>query len=101
MTINNDQEGKSAQETARKRRQTAVWFGVIGIVFVVVLGILLLNSKTLEIGGIGILLVLVLLRVAPGFIDKQAGKRVKDEQAIPGEQEEAKDKRGRKPENIP
>ena len=91
MTINNEQEGKATYEAARKRRQTAVWFGVIGIGFVVVLGILLLNSKALEIGGIGILLVLVLLRVAPGFIDKRAGKKNKEERGIPGEQEEAKD----------
>jgi hypothetical protein len=92
MTFNSDQKGKSAQEIARKRRQTAVWFGVIGITFVVILGILLVNSKALEIVGIGILLVLVLIRVAPGFINKRAGKKVTEEQEIPGEQEEAKDK---------
>jgi ABC-type bacteriocin/lantibiotic exporter with double-glycine peptidase domain len=92
MTINSDQKGKSAQEIARKRRQTAVWFGVIGITFVVILGILLVNSKALEIVGIGILLVLVLIRVAPGFINKQAGKKVKEEEGVPGEQEVAKDK---------
>jgi quinol-cytochrome oxidoreductase complex cytochrome b subunit len=91
MTINNGQEGKSTHEMARKRRATAVWFGVIGITFVVVLGILLLNSNALEIGGIGILLVLVLLRVAAGFINKQAGGKVKEELGIPGEQEETKD----------
>ncbi len=80
MTINIEQEGKSKRETTKKRRQTAVWFGVIGITFVVVLGILLLNSKALEIGGIGLLLVLVLVRVAPGFIDKRAGKKAKEEE---------------------
>jgi Na+-transporting methylmalonyl-CoA/oxaloacetate decarboxylase gamma subunit len=92
MTINNGQEGKSTHEMARKRRATAVWFGVIGITFVVVLGILLLNSNALEIGGIGILLVLVLLRVAAGFIDKHAGKKIKEERASPDEQEEVIDK---------
>ena len=92
MTINSDQKGKSAQEIAGKRRQRAVWFGVIGITFVVILGILLVNSKALEIVGIGILLVLVLIRVAPGFINKQAGKNVKEEEGVPGEQEVAKDK---------
>jgi len=91
MTINNEQEVKSTGEMARKRYQTAVWFGVIGITFVVILGILLLNSKALEIVGIGILLVLVLVRFAPGFFNKKAGKKVKDEQAFPGEQEAAKD----------
>lgn len=92
MTFNSDQKGKSAQEIARKRRQTAVWFGVIGITFVVILGILLVNSKALEIVGIGILLVLILIRVAPGFINKQVGKKIKDEGAIPDEEGEARDK---------
>ena len=92
MTINNEQEEKSTSEMARKRRQTAVWFGVIGIAFVIVLGILLLNSKALETGGIGILLVLVFLRVAPGFINKNEDKKlIEGKQEITGTKEEIKD----------
>jgi hypothetical protein len=91
MTINNEQERKATHEAARKRRQTAAWFGVIGIVFVVVLGILLINAKALEIGGIGILLVLVLLRIVPGIIGKHVGKNIKEDRGIPGDQEEGKD----------
>jgi hypothetical protein len=56
-----------------------VWIGVIVIAFVFVLGILLLNSKAFEIGGIGFLLLLVLLRVVPGVVEKQVDKKSKEE----------------------
>ena len=79
MSYKSGQAGKSAREMARKRRQAAVWIGVIGIAFLVILWILLQNSKALEIGGIGILVLLVLMRVVPGIIDKQVGKKLKEE----------------------
>ena len=52
---------------------------MIVIAFVFVLGILLLNSKAFEIGGIGFLLLLVLLRVVPGVVEKQVDKKSKEE----------------------
>ena len=92
MTYKSGQEGKSTHGMAKKRRQSAVWIGVIGIAFVVVVGILLENSKALELGGIGLLVMLVLLRVAPGIIDKHEDKKLKEEkQVIAGAEEEAKD----------
>ena len=63
MAINSEQDGKLTGEDGKKRRHPVLWMGVIGIVFVIVLGILLQNSKALEIGGIGILVLLLLLRV--------------------------------------
>jgi len=70
MENKNGESGKSAREMAKKGRYLAVWIGVIGIVFVVIIWILLQNSKVLEIGGIGILVILLLLRIVPGFFDK-------------------------------
>ena len=63
MSYKSGQAGKSTRGMAKKCRQSAVWIGVIGTAFVIVLWILLQNSKALEIGGIGILLLLVLMRV--------------------------------------
>jgi hypothetical protein len=79
MPYQNGQEKKSTRVMVRKRRRSALWIGVIGVVFVIVLGILLQNSKTLEIIGVGILLLLLLLRVAPGIIDNQGSKKIKEE----------------------
>jgi hypothetical protein len=91
MSYKSGQAGKSTREMAKKRRQTALWIGVIGVAFLIVLWILLQNSKPLEIGGIGLLILLVLLRVVPGIIDKQVGKKLKEEKrAIRGAQGEEK-----------
>ena len=91
MAYKSGQAGKSTREMARKRRQAAVWIGVIGIAFVIVLWLLLQNSKALEIGGIGILVLLVLMRVVPGIIDRQVDKKLKEEKrAIRGAKGEEK-----------
>jgi hypothetical protein len=79
MANQSEQAEKSTRELARNRHQTVVWIGVIVIAFVFVLGILLLNSKAFEIGGIGFLLLLVLLRVVPGVVEKQVDKKSKEE----------------------
>ena len=79
MAYKSERAGKATRAMAKKQRQSAVWIAVMGVAFVIVVWILLQNSKALEIGGIGILLILVLLRVIPGIIDKQMGKKLKDE----------------------
>ena len=91
MAYKSRQAGKSTRAMAKKRRQSAVWIAVMGIAFVIVVWILLQNSKALEIGGIGILLLLVLLRIVPGIIDQQMGKKLKEEKrAIRGAKGEEK-----------
>jgi hypothetical protein len=91
MSYKSGQAGRSTRDMAKKRRQSALWIVVIGIAFVIILWILLQNSKALEIGGIGILVLLVLMRVVPDIIDKQVGKKLKEEKrAIRGAQGEEK-----------
>ena len=91
MSYKSGQAGKSTREMAKKRRQTAVWIGVIGVAFLIVLLILLQNSKAFDIGGIGILGLLVLIRIVPDIIDKQVGRKLKEEKrAIRGAQGEEK-----------
>jgi hypothetical protein len=91
MAYKSGQAGKSTRAMANKRRRAAVWIGVIGIAFVIILWILLQNSKALEIGGIGILVLLALMRVVPDIIDNQVGKKLKEEKrAIRGAKGEEK-----------
>jgi hypothetical protein len=92
MTYKNGQVGKSTQKMDQKPRSSVVWIGVIGIAAVIEVWILLQNSKALEIVGIGILLLLVLLRFIPGMLKKQTViKRQDEKQAIQGETETEKD----------
>jgi hypothetical protein len=77
---NNRQAGKSTREMAEKRRKTGIWIGVIGIVLVIIVGLLLQNSKTLVIGGMGLLVLLVLLRVLPDIFKKKVNKKSKEQQ---------------------
>jgi hypothetical protein len=90
MTYNR-QAGKSTRETARKRRLSVLWIGLIGIVIIIVVGALLQNSKALGIGGIGILVLLILLRILPDFIEGRIDKKFKEEKrAIRGAKAEEK-----------
>jgi len=57
--------GKSTREMANKRRQSALWTGLIGVAALVAVLLLLQNSKALGIGGTGILVLFVLLRIVP------------------------------------
>jgi Nuclease-related domain len=79
MAYKSGQAGKSTREMAKKRRQSAIWIFVFGIAFVIVLWVFLHNSKALGIGGIGILVILVLMRVVPDIIDTQMSKKLKEE----------------------
>jgi hypothetical protein len=91
MSYKSGQAGKSTREMAKKRRQSALWTGLIGIAVLVVLWLLLKNSKVIGIGGIGILILLVLLRVVPDLIDRRVGKKLKEEKrAIRGAKAEEK-----------
>lgn len=90
MTYNR-RAGKSTREMARKRRLSALWIGLIGIVIIIVVGALLQNSKALGIGGIGILVLLILLRILPDFIEGRIDKKFKEEKrAIRGAKAEEK-----------
>ena len=88
---NNHQAGKSTREMAEKRRKTGILIGVIGIVLIIIVGVLLKNSKALGIGGAGLLVLLVLLRILPDFFDRKMDKKHKEmKRAIRGAKGEEK-----------
>jgi len=91
MSNRSGRAGKSTREMAKKRRQSALWTVLIGIAVLVVLWLFLQNSKVLGIGGIGILILIVLLRIVPNLIDRRVGKKLKEEKrAIRGAKAEEK-----------
>jgi hypothetical protein len=62
----------------KKRRQTALWMGIFGIIGVLVIFLLINNSKTLGIGGLGVLVLLVLIRVLPNIIKRRVDRKLKE-----------------------
>jgi hypothetical protein len=77
---NNHQAGKSTREMAEKRRKTGILIGVIGIILIIIVGLLLQNSKALGMGGMGLLVLLVLLRVLPDIFKDKVNKKSKEQQ---------------------
>jgi hypothetical protein len=83
--------GKSTREMARKRRRSAAWTAIIGIMVVAGLWLLLKNGKAAGIGGIGVLVLLILLQVLPDWIEGSVGRKLKAEKrAIRGARAEEK-----------
>jgi hypothetical protein len=79
------QAGRSTREMARKRHQSAVWNGVFGIMAILILGLFLQNAKTLGISGIGIFILLALIRIIPGLTDRRVSKKlIEEKRAIRG-----------------
>jgi hypothetical protein len=79
MAYKAGQAGKSTREMASKRRKTAIIMAVIAMVMVILIGLLLQNSKALGIGGIGVLILLMLLRIIPDLADSKVIKKKKEE----------------------
>jgi hypothetical protein len=91
MSYKSRRAGKSTREMANKRRRSALWTILFGIAVLVVLWLLLKDSKILGIGGIGILLLLVLIQVVPDFIEGRVDRKFKEEKrAIRGAKAEEK-----------
>jgi Nuclease-related domain len=83
--------GKSTRQMARRRRESAACFALMGIVGFVVVILFLKNAKAAGIGGIGVLVLLFLLQALPGIINKGVDRRLKEEKrAIRGAQAEEK-----------
>jgi hypothetical protein len=83
--------GKSTREMAKKRRRSAAWTAIIGIMVVAGLWLLLKNGKAAGIGGIGLLVLLILLQVLPDWIEGSVGRKLKGEKrAIRGARAEEK-----------
>jgi hypothetical protein len=74
-----ERAGKSTREMAEKRRQSAFIIGIVGIGIIIAIGFLLQNSQAFGIGGAGILLLLVGLRILPDFLEGRMDKKFKEE----------------------
>lgn len=76
---------------AGKRHKNALWILIFGMVLIVIIGLFLQNSKALGIGGTGVLLLIILIRVLPDLIKGSADKKFKEEKrAIRGAKGEEK-----------
>ena len=71
--------GKSTRTMAKKRGFMAIWLILIGMIAVIIIGALLQNYKSVGIGGGGILVLLIVLRVLPDFIEDISKKKFKEE----------------------
>jgi len=79
MPYQSNPAGKSTREMAKKRRGTALIIGLIGLVIILILGLLLQNTRVFGIGSGGILVLLVLLRIIPDIADSLVKRKLKDE----------------------
>lgn len=85
MTYKAGQAGKSTREMASKRRRNAIIMAVIAMAMILLIGLVLQNSKALGIGGIGVLVLLMLLRIIPDVTDiKLRQKKNEERRAVRG-----------------
>lgn len=71
--------GASVREMASKRHKNAIWIAIGGIAGLIILFLVLHNSKILGLGGGAILLLLLLVRILPGWIEQLTDKKLKEE----------------------
>jgi hypothetical protein len=72
--------GQSTRKMAANRRTSARIFALIGIAAIILIAALLLNAKAFGISGIGMLVLLVLMRfVIPDLAESQISRKVKAE----------------------
>lgn len=89
MSYKSRRAGKSTREMANKRRQSALWTILFGIMVLVGLWVVLKYSKGFGIGGIGILILLFLIRIVPDWTKGKADRNFKEEKrAIRGAEAE-------------
>lgn len=71
--------GKSARERGRRNRSIALWIAIGAVLVMTVLGYLLLKSSVIGLGGGGILIIMVLIKIIPDLIVKPIDKHLKIE----------------------
>lgn len=91
MNNHNKRAGQSTRDVADKRYKSRVWFVLIMAGAVLLILVLVSNSKALGIGGLGILGLLFLARFAMDYIEGKANRMMKEERrAIRGAKAEEK-----------
>jgi hypothetical protein len=71
--------GKSTYEMAEKRRKRAMLYAVVGLGIVVVIWLLISNSKAWGIGGGVILLLFIAANMIPNLVDRGVRQKKKEE----------------------
>jgi len=74
-----ERKNSSTRQMAVRRRRSALWIALLGILSIALLGYLLQNANLLGLGGFGILVLLILLRTLPDLIERQVDRKFKTE----------------------
>lgn len=89
MSLPSSPPGKSTRKMARKRRRSAQWAALLGIMGLIAVVLLLKNSRAAGLTGLGVLLLLLLLYTLPDLIEGSIDRKLKEERrAIRGAQAE-------------
>jgi hypothetical protein len=79
MNSHNKRAGQSTRDMAEKRYKSRVWFVLLTAGAVLLILVLVSNSKTLGIGGFGILGLLFLARFVMDYTESKAKRMMKEE----------------------
>jgi hypothetical protein len=91
MPYSTHRAGTSTRRIAKQRRNSALFRGIIGLAFLLLLTLLLLKPQSLGIGTIGITLLLLLALTLPNLINRGVDKKLKEEKrAVRGAKGEEK-----------
>jgi hypothetical protein len=83
--------GQSTREMAEKRRRTGIYWGIGGLLIIIVIFYIISNPEQLGIGGMGVLVLLILMKLVEGFTERQMRKQSKlQRRAIRGAKGEEK-----------
>ncbi|PKO00555.1 MAG: hypothetical protein CVU42_03160 [Chloroflexi bacterium HGW-Chloroflexi-4] len=75
---NKNLAGESTNQLADKRYKKMIIYGIVGVAIFILLILIINNSKALGIGGAGILILLVVIKIFPDIFDRQLNKKVKE-----------------------
>jgi hypothetical protein len=91
MQYQSNKAGKSTREMAERRRKTALWIGLSGIVVLGILWFVLNNASAWKIGGLGIFFLFILMIFIRNIVEGLLNKKFKEQKrAIRGAKAEEK-----------
>jgi hypothetical protein len=83
--------GQSTREMAEKCRRTGIYWGIGGLLIMVIIIFIISNPKEIGLGGMGILRLLIFMKMVEGITDRQMRKQSKlERRAIRGAKVEEK-----------
>lgn len=76
---------------AKRRYKSALWIGLIGVTILILIAIIIQNAKVLGIGGVGILVLFILMKIIGDMVNRQVDHKIKlEKRAIRGAKAEEK-----------